>query len=143
MKAHPALTEEHEAFRDTMRRFVQREIAPHATAWDEAEEFPRELYRKAAAAGLLGVGFPEEYGGTPADLFMHVVLSEEIALAGSGGVHARPGDKVEAGGALVVLEAMKMEHTLAAPATLRVKSVHVVKGAQVAPGNLLMEFEAA
>ena len=88
MKAHPALTEEHEAFRDTMRRFVQREIAPHATAWDEAEEFPRELYRKAAAAGLLRVGFPEEYGGTPADLFMHVVLSEEIALAGSGGVHA-------------------------------------------------------
>lgn len=88
MKAHPALTEEHEAFRDTMRRFVQREIAPHAAAWDEAGEFPRELYRKAAAAGLLGVGFPEEYGGTPADLFMHVVLSEEIALAGSGGVHA-------------------------------------------------------
>ena len=88
MKAHPALTEEHEAFRDTMRKFVQREIAPHATAWDEAEEFPRELYRKAGAAGLLGVGFPEEYGGTPADLFMHLVLSEEIALCGSGGVYA-------------------------------------------------------
>lgn len=88
MKAHPALSEEHEAFRDTMRRFVQREIAPHAGAWDEAGEFPRELYRKAAAAGLLGVGFPEAYGGTPADLFMHVVLSEEVALAGSGGVHA-------------------------------------------------------
>ena len=88
MKAHPALTEEHEAFRDSMRRFVQREIAPRAAAWDEAGEFPRELYRKAAAAGLLGVGFPEEYGGTPADLLMHVVLSEEIALCGSGGVHA-------------------------------------------------------
>jgi acyl-CoA dehydrogenase len=88
MKAHPALTEEHEAFRDAMRRFVQREIAPHAAAWDEAGEFPRELYRRAAAAGLLGVGFPEEYGGTPADLLTHVVLSEEIALCGSGGVHA-------------------------------------------------------
>ena len=58
-------------------------------------------------------------------------------------VHAKAGDKVEAGGALVVLEAMKMEHTLAAPATLRVKSVHVAKGAQVAPGKLLMEFAAA
>jgi len=56
-------------------------------------------------------------------------------------VHARAGEKVEAGGALVVLEAMKMEHTLAAPAALRVKAVHVVKGAQVAPGNLLVEFE--
>jgi acyl-CoA dehydrogenase len=87
-RTHPALTIEHEALRDTMRRFVAREIAPHATAWDEAEEFPRELYKKAGAAGLLGVGFPEEYGGTPADLFMHVILAEEIALAGVGGVHA-------------------------------------------------------
>jgi len=88
MKAHPALGEEHEAFRESIRRFVAREIAPHAAAWDEAGEIPREMYRKAARAGLLGVGFPEEYGGTPADLLMHVVLSEEIALAGSGGVHA-------------------------------------------------------
>ena len=88
MKAHPALTEEHEAFRETMRRFVAKEISPFATEWDEAGEFPREMYRKAAEAGLLGVGFPEEYGGTPADLLMHIVLSEEIAMAGSGGVHA-------------------------------------------------------
>jgi biotin carboxyl carrier protein len=58
-------------------------------------------------------------------------------------VHARAGDKVEAGSALVVLEAMKMEHTLSAPAAVRVKAVHVAKGAQVAPGKLLMEFEAA
>ena len=43
MKAHPALTDEHEALRDTMRRFVQREMMPHAAAWDEAEEFPRAL----------------------------------------------------------------------------------------------------
>ena len=88
MKAHPALTEEHEAFRETMRRFVAKEISPHATEWDEAGEFPREMYRKAASAGLLGVGFPEDYGGTPADLLMHIVLSEEVAMAGSGGVHA-------------------------------------------------------
>ena len=85
---HPALTPEHEAMRETMRRFVAREIAPHASAWDEAEEFPRALYRKAAQAGLLGIGFPEQYGGTPADLFAHVILAEEIALAGVGGVHA-------------------------------------------------------
>ena len=48
MKPHPALTEEHEAYRDTLRRFVEREILPQAAAWDEAGEFPRELYRKAA-----------------------------------------------------------------------------------------------
>ncbi len=88
MEAHPALTEEHAAFRATVRRFTEREIMPHAAEWDEAGEFPRTLYAKAAAAGLLGVGFPEAYGGTPADLFFHVILSEEIALAGAGGVHA-------------------------------------------------------
>ena len=87
-RVHPALRPEHEAMRETMRRFVAREIMPHAAAWDEAGEFPRTLYHKAAAAGLLGIGFPEEYGGTPADLFTHVILAEEIALAGVGGVHA-------------------------------------------------------
>ncbi|MDA1116850.1 MAG: ATP-grasp domain-containing protein [Proteobacteria bacterium] len=58
-------------------------------------------------------------------------------------VHAKAGDRIAAGGALVVLEAMKMEHTLAAPAALRVTGVYVAKGAQVAPGKLLMEFEPA
>ena len=47
---------EHEIFRDAVRRFVEREIMPHVDQWDEAEEFPRELYRKASAAGLLGEG---------------------------------------------------------------------------------------
>jgi geranyl-CoA carboxylase alpha subunit len=56
-------------------------------------------------------------------------------------VHVKAGDAVAEGAALVVLEAMKMEHTLAAPAALRVAAVHVAKGAQVAPGKLLMEFE--
>ena len=86
--AHPSLTGEHEAYRDTVRRFVEREILPHAAAWDEAGEFPRELYRKAAAAGLLGLGFPEEYGGTPADYFVRIVSAEEFARAGTGGLSA-------------------------------------------------------
>ena len=88
MKAHPALDAGHETFRETVRRFVEREIAPHAAAWDEAGEFPRELYRRAAAAGLFGIGFPEEYGGTPADLFYGVILAEEFARAGAGGISA-------------------------------------------------------
>ena len=49
----PFYTEEHEAFRSTVRRFVERELMPYIDQWDEAEEFPRELYRKASAAGLL------------------------------------------------------------------------------------------
>jgi acyl-CoA dehydrogenase len=81
-------TPEHEQFRKTMRTFVAREIAPLANDWDEAEEFPRELYRKAAGIGLLGLGYPEEYGGTPADVFYSLIASDELAQAGSGGVLA-------------------------------------------------------
>ncbi len=79
---------EHQALRDTVRRFVDAEIAPHVNAWDEAGSFPRELYRKAAAVGLTGIGYPEHLGGTPADLFMGIVAAEEVARAGCGGVQA-------------------------------------------------------
>jgi geranyl-CoA carboxylase alpha subunit len=58
-------------------------------------------------------------------------------------VHAKAGDTVAAGGSLVVLEAMKMEHGLVAPTASRVKTVHVAPGAQVAPGHLLVELEPA
>jgi acyl-CoA dehydrogenase len=84
----PFFTEEHEAFRAVVRRFVAKEIEPFAHAWDEAEEFPRDLYRKAAGIGLLGLGFPEAFGGTPADQFMRIVVSQELARHGSGGVNA-------------------------------------------------------
>ncbi len=56
-------------------------------------------------------------------------------------VHVRAGDQVEAGGALIVLEAMKMEHGLAAPAAASVRAVHVAPGAQVAPGQVLLELD--
>src|SRR5262249_8607182 len=82
----PFYTQDHEAFRDVMRRFVAREIEPYASEWDEAGEFPRSLYVKAAEVGLLGLGFPEEYGGGPADQFMKIVASQELARAGAGGV---------------------------------------------------------
>ena len=84
----PFYTADHEAWRAVVRRFVENEIEPHAHEWDEAGEFPRELYAKAAAIGLLGLGFPEEYGGTPADQFMKIVTSQELARAGAGGVNA-------------------------------------------------------
>ena len=58
-------------------------------------------------------------------------------------LHARVGDTLAEGAALLVLEAMKMEHTLAAPVALRVTAVHVARGAQVSPGQLLLEFEPA
>ena len=81
-------TPEHDAFREAVRDFVAREITPFASEWDEAETFPRELYRKAADLGMLGVGYEEVYGGTPADVFYHLIISEEIARCGAGGVAA-------------------------------------------------------
>lgn len=79
---------EHDAFRAAMRDFVSREITPFAADWDEAETFPRELYRQAAALGILGVGYDEVYGGTPADVFYHLIVAEEMARCGVGGVAA-------------------------------------------------------
>ncbi|MEQ1438301.1 acyl-CoA dehydrogenase family protein [Fontimonas sp. SYSU GA230001] len=86
---HPFLTDAHESFRQQARRFVEREIAPHIERWEKDEQLPRELHRKAAEAGLLQIGFPEAYGGVEVpDLFYAIILTEELARAGSGGVIA-------------------------------------------------------
>jgi acyl-CoA dehydrogenase len=87
-RSSPYYTPEHAAFRETVRRFVAREIEPYASEWDEAGEFPRELYRKAAAVGLLQLRFPEEYGGIACDRFYRIVYAQELARAGSGGISA-------------------------------------------------------
>jgi len=80
---------EHLALRETLRRFVAREITPHVNDWDEAGTFPRELYGRAAEVGLLGLGFPEEYGGVAGiDTFHRLIACIELAQAGSGGLVA-------------------------------------------------------
>ncbi len=75
-------TDEHRALREQVRRFAAAEIAPNAHAWEEANEFPRELYSRAAKAGFLGVGYPEELGGDGGDLGHVLCASEEVVLAG-------------------------------------------------------------
>src|SRR6195952_4475873 len=84
----PFSTAEHIAYRDVVRRFVEKEIEPYAHEWDEAGSFPLALYEKAAEIGLLGLGFPEEYGGTEVDNFMWIIAVQELARAGCGGVSA-------------------------------------------------------
>jgi len=79
-------TPEHQDFRSTVRRFFETEVLPFADEWDELGEFPRALYKKAADAGLLQVGFPEAYGGIECDTFFKIILFEERAWGGSGGV---------------------------------------------------------
>ncbi len=86
----PFFSESHDTWRQTVRRFVDREIIEHIDEWDEAGAFPRDLHYKAAAIGALGLGFPEEYGGMleGIDIFHHVIVNEELARAGSGGLIA-------------------------------------------------------
>ncbi|KZL17951.1 Acyl-CoA dehydrogenase [Pseudovibrio axinellae] len=81
-------SDEHEAFRDVLKRFVASEVAPYAADWDEANEFPRELYKKAADIGLLGIMFPEAYGGTGVDYPLCYLASVELGRAGTGGISA-------------------------------------------------------
>jgi acyl-CoA dehydrogenase len=84
----PFYQDHHRAWGDTLRRWVDKEILPFADQWDEAGEFPRELYRKASEIGLLRLGWPEEYGGIPTDPFMSIVTSTEMARHGAGGINA-------------------------------------------------------
>ena len=75
-------TEEHAQLRENVRRFAQKHIAPNAHAWEEACEFPRELYKTAADAGLLGISYPTSEGGAGGDLLHALVAAEEMVLYG-------------------------------------------------------------
>jgi len=89
MSMTETLDEDARMMEDAARRFAQTEIAPHVGAWDEAGEFPRSLYQRAAELGWLALGYPEEFGGTPSP--WHLRNAMTIALArygGSGGLMA-------------------------------------------------------
>ena len=81
-------TEEHQIFRTSVRKFVEKEIKPHIDQWEDEELFPVELYKKAADAGFLGLEYPEAYGGSPCDKFMNIAYTEEMIRAGSVGLVA-------------------------------------------------------
>lgn len=81
-------TEEHQIFRTSIRKFVEKEIKPHIDHWEDEELFPVELYKKAADAGFLGLEYPEAYGGSPCDKFMNIAYTEEMIRAGSVGLVA-------------------------------------------------------
>ncbi|MFQ5457310.1 MAG: acyl-CoA dehydrogenase family protein [Myxococcota bacterium] len=76
--AFPQWTDEHRAFRDTVRRFTQDEIRPNAERWQEEGYFPDELFRKAGKLGLLGVRFDPAWGGSGLDYWYTVILVEEL-----------------------------------------------------------------
>jgi acyl-CoA dehydrogenase len=86
----PYYDDTHEALAQSVRRFVEREIAPHIDRWEEEGELPRELHRKAAEAGILGLRYPEEFGGHSEgfDIFHGMTQTEELSAVGAGGLGA-------------------------------------------------------
>jgi len=83
----PPFGQEHDLFRKTVRDFCEKELAPHALEWDEAGIFPREVFRKAAEIGALGVNYPESVGGAGGDYWHVVVLAEELVRSLNSGVN--------------------------------------------------------
>ena len=72
---------EHEDYRQAARRFVEKEIEPHADSWEEAHDYPRELFAKVGGAGFFGAKFDAAWGGTGPDYAAEAVWIEEISKA--------------------------------------------------------------
>jgi len=81
-------TDEHRMFRDSLRRFLAREITPHVDEWEEAGIVPREAWRKMGEQGYLAMGVPEAYGGPGADFLYSVIVAEELVRTNHSGLAA-------------------------------------------------------
>jgi acyl-CoA dehydrogenase len=90
-------TEDHVAFRDSVRQFIQKEIAPNVDDWERARDFPRDLYLRFGELGLLGLKYDDAYGGTGPDFIADAIVNEELARCGSGGVAAGIGGHKDLG----------------------------------------------
>lgn len=80
------LNEEHQLFRNSLRKFVEMEIVPNVEEWEEKHELPRTLFRRAGELGYFGIRYPARFGGTEADVFSTIVLCEELGRSQSLGV---------------------------------------------------------
>ena len=79
-------TEEHQQFRKTVRQFCEKELLPHAEAWERDENFPRWVFERAGELGIFGAHYPEEVGGAGGDYWFSVAKSEEFPRCGMSGV---------------------------------------------------------
>ena len=78
-------SDEHEAFRQVVRRFIVSEVASHADEWEAACAIPRDIFTRMGEQGFLGITIPEAYGGTEADLFFGIAFLEELPRSMMGG----------------------------------------------------------
>src|SRR5918999_4867428 len=84
-RKHFIFTDEHEQLRESIARFVAKELAPHAMEWED-DGFPDWPFRRMGELGFLGVHYPEEYGGQGGDYISSIVLSEEMTGCACGGL---------------------------------------------------------
>jgi citronellyl-CoA dehydrogenase len=80
-------TPEHEAFRKTVRQWVEKELTPHALEWDKAGIFPKEIFKKAGELGFLGVNHDPKYGGSGLDYWYVTIFAEELVHSQNAGVN--------------------------------------------------------
>ena len=76
-RRHFIFTDEHEALRESIHRFVVSELAPHAEEWEDTT-FPDWVFRRMGELGFLGLSYPERYGGQGGDYYANIVLAEEM-----------------------------------------------------------------
>ena len=81
-------TDEHRIFRQTLRKYLEKEITPHAEEWEEAGIVPREAWKKMGEQGFLCTAVPEEYGGAGGDFLYSVIVTEEMARTNFSGLTA-------------------------------------------------------
>lgn len=79
-------TEEHQLFRQQVRNFAEKELAPHVDEWEEAELFPNSVFKQAGERGIIGAHYPEEFGGGGGDFWMSMVKAEELPRCNAAGV---------------------------------------------------------
>src|SRR4051794_15703729 len=106
----PFGTPERRALREMVRDFTEREIVPNIDEWEHTGEVPRELHKAAAAAGILGVGFPEDVGGSGGDTVDATIVSEEL---------------IQAGGSSGICAAL-LTHGIALPHIVRSRNAHLI-----------------
>ena len=85
MSDDPYLDDTHRLLRESVRRFVEKEVLPHGAAWEESGRVPREVLRKMGELGFLGLRHAEEHGGTGLDALSTAVLAEELGRSTFGG----------------------------------------------------------
>jgi len=81
-------SEEHRIFRNSLRRYLEKEVIPHVEEWEEAGIVPKSAWQGMGAQGFLGMGVPEEYGGLGADFLYSVIVTEEMVRTNHSGLAA-------------------------------------------------------